>query len=130
MLRRRWALGLLFASACTSMQPVEPKRFIPAHKPQQVSVWTGPDSMVVLQSPLIAGDSLVGTAFGERWGIPLKNVVRVEATAPDARRTWLLVAGVAASVAGVYVISSNGSRNSGMAPCPPDGCDNANGPPP
>lgn len=130
MLRHRWAPGLLLAAACTSIQPVQPTQFIPSHKPQQVSVWTRPDSVVVLQSPLIVGDSLVGAVFGERWGIPLKKVMRVEATAPDARRTWLLVAGVAASVAGAYVMSSNGSKNSGTVPCPPDGCDNANGPPP
>ncbi len=130
MLRRRWALGLLLASACTSIQTVEPKQFIPSHKPQQVFVWTGPDSVVVLESPLIAGDSLVGAVFGEPWGIPLKKIVRVEATAPNTRRTLLLVAGVAASAASVYVISRNGSGNNGIAPCPPEGCDNVNGPPP
>jgi hypothetical protein len=130
MLRCHWTVGFLLASACTSMQRVEPKQFIPQHKPPQVSVWTAPDTVLVVENPVIAGDSLVGVVFGERWGIPLKNVVRMEATAPDTRRTLFLLAGVTASVVTVYVINGNGGKSSGMVPCPPDGCDNVNGPPP
>ena len=130
MLRYRWAIGVLLASACTSMQPVRPEQFIPAHKPHQVSVWTAQDSALIVENPSIVGDSLVGAVFEAPWRISLRNVVRVEATAADTRRTLLLLAGVVATAAGVYAISSNGSKNNGMVPCPPEGCDNVNGPPP
>ena len=117
MSKHALALGWLLATAaCTGMRRVEPEQFIPVHKPALVSVWVTPDSVTFVSDPRIEGDTLVGVVLEAPWAIPLKDVVRVEAETSDPRRTALLVAGAAASVVGVFLISSSG-RGSGTIPC-------------
>jgi len=117
MSRPALALGWVLATAaCTGMRRVEPGQFIPAHKPELVSVWTKPDRVTFVSDPRIEGDTLIGLVLQEPWAIPLKDVVRVEAETSDPRRTALLVAGAAASAIGVYLISSSG-RGGGKIPC-------------
>jgi hypothetical protein len=116
MPRLRLALGSLIAAmACTSMQRVEPAQFIPAHKPEAVSVWMTPHAVTIVSDPEVLGDTLTGVVFGDRWAVGLKNILRVEASLSSPPRTALLVAGAAASALGVYLLS-NGSR-SGSIPC-------------
>jgi hypothetical protein len=72
--------------------------------------------MTIVSNPEIEGDTLSGMVFEERWAVPLRDVVRVEATASDARRTVLLFAGTAATVASVYLMA-NGGHGAGGIPC-------------
>lgn len=94
---------------CTSMQTVEPQRFIPQHKPGSVSVWTTPTDVTIVTDPQIEGDTLSGVVLEERWTVPLKDIVRVEVNAPDHKKTALLIAGTAASALGMVLLVS-GSR--------------------
>jgi hypothetical protein len=117
MCRQALAFALVLATAaCTGMRRVEPGQFIPVHKPDLVSVWTKPNDVTFVADPRIEGDSLIGVVLQQRWAIPLKDIVRVEAKASDPRKTLLLVAGAAASAVGVYLISSAG-RGGGTIPC-------------
>jgi hypothetical protein len=127
--KRPFAVGVVLAAACTSMHQVEPKQFIPEHKPTEVSVWTAPDDVVVVTNPRIAGDSLMGDVFEEHWAIALTNVLKVEATAPDGRRTAMFLSAAAATAIGLYLISNSGTNN-GMPPCPPTICGQTILPPP
>ena len=114
------AVGWMFASvACTGMRQIEPAQFIPAHKPESVSVWTTAHNVTVVSYPRIDGDTLRGVVLTESWAMPLKDVVRVEAKEPDPTRTWLLVAGATASAVGVYLFSTSG-HGAGIVPCEPD----------
>jgi hypothetical protein len=116
MSRHSLVFGWVLAAACTGMRRVEPGQFIPAHKPELVSVWTKPDSVTFVSDPRIEGDTLIGVVLQARWAIPLKDVVRVEAETSDPKRTAILVAGAAASAVGVFLMSRSG-RGSGEIPC-------------
>ena len=114
----RWGamLGsIMAATACTSMQRVEPAQFIPAHNPEAVSVWTAPHRVTIVSDPQVVGDTLSGVVLGDRWAMALKNIVRVEASLASPPRTALLVAGAAASAVGFYLLS-NGAKSSAL-PC-------------
>ena len=119
MARRELVLGfLLVTMGCTSMRRVQPE-FIPTHKPTLVEVWSKTDDVTVVSYPKIDGDTLRGVVLEEPWGIPLKNVAKVEARAPDRTRTVLFVAGATASALGVYLMASSG-HGFGLQPCQPD----------
>lgn len=119
MLKISLALGLAAATACASMQKVEPAQFIPRHNPLRVTVWTAQDRGTIVSDPQVQGDTLVGTVMQERWAVPLRDVVRVEAKTSDPTRTALFIAGAAASSVGLYLMSTAG-RGSGSVPCPAD----------
>jgi len=119
MPRQGLAFAFVFvAGACTSMQRVEPAQFIPQHKPALVSVWTTPHDVTVVADPKIQGDSLSGTVFESPWGVPLKDVVKVEANAPSPTKTVLLVAG-SVSAAGALILMTNAHGSSNAQPCLP-----------
>jgi hypothetical protein len=107
---------LLTTGACTRMQNVEPGQFIPARKPDRVSVWTRPDSVTVVSNPQIEHDTLSGEVFDEPWAMALKDVVRVEAVSPDPTRTVVFAVGATATVLGVYFLSKSG-QGMGAIPC-------------
>jgi hypothetical protein len=116
MPKRGIVLSLLMATmACTSMQRVDPARFIPAHKPEAVSVWTTPHAVTIVSDPQVVGDTLSGVVVGDRWAVALKDILRVETSLTSPPRTALLVAGAAASAVGVYFLSSG--AKSGALPC-------------
>jgi hypothetical protein len=106
---------LMVAMACTSMQRVEPAQFIPAHRPEAVSVWTARHAVTIVSDPQVLGDTLTGVVFGDRWALGLKDILRVEASRASPPRTALLVAGAAASAIGVYLLSTG--AKSGSLPC-------------
>ena len=98
------------------MQRIVPEQFIPAHRPGRISVWTRPDDVTIVSDPQVEGDTLSGLVFDERWAVPLKSVVKVEATASDRKLTALFFAGVAASAVGAYAMATGG-RGAGGIPC-------------
>jgi hypothetical protein len=110
----------MIGAACTSMRPVEPGQFIPAHRPEVVSVWTKPNHVTIVSNPQVIGDTLSGVVLDEPWARALKDVVKVEATRADPARTAILLAGAAASAVGVYLLSNSGHQGVGTIPCPPD----------
>jgi hypothetical protein len=128
VLNRPLVLGVVLAAACTSMHQVEPVQFIPEHKPTQVSVWTARDSGIVVTNPRIARDSLIGVVFEAPWGVALTSVLKVEAIAPDGRRTAVLLSAAAATAIGLYLVSNSGKSN-GIVPCPPAECGQTTLPP-
>jgi hypothetical protein len=109
----------MIGGACTSMGRVEPGQFIPAHKPEVVSVWTKRDDVTVVSNPQVIGDTLSGLVMDAPWARSLNDVVKVEATRADPARTAILVAGAAASAVGVYLLSNSAHLGAGSIPCPP-----------
>jgi hypothetical protein len=132
MAKQGFALGLLqLILACTSMQPIQPQKFIPVHQPDLVSVWTARDDVTIVSNPQIAGDTLTGIVFDAPWAVPLKDVLRVEARVSNGHRTALLVAGSAVSAAGMFLLLNTTRGNSDAPPCGPDmGCDGVETAPP
>jgi hypothetical protein len=98
------------------MQRVEPTQFIPAHKPDRVSVWTLPDQVTIVSNPGITGDSLTGVVLEAPWAVPLKDILRVEAQQSDPKRTALLMAGAAATGIGLYFVTTSG-KGTTTIPC-------------
>jgi hypothetical protein len=123
MLKHALGCAVLALAACTTMQRVEPAQFIPARKPDRVSVWTLPDQVTIVSDPAIRGDSLTGVVLEAPWAVPLKDVLRVEAQESDPKRTALLMAGAAATGIGLYLVSTS-ARGTTTIPCmgslPPD----------
>jgi len=116
MSKQGLALATVLATfGCTTVQSVQPERFIPEHKPASVTVWTSRDDVTVY-SPRIEGDSLGGVVLEDRWAVPLKDIVRVTARAPDQKKTALLVAGVAASSVVLWLAATSG-HGAGQVPC-------------
>ena len=95
------------------MRSVEPAHFIPERNPATVSVWTAPSKVTIVSQPRIQGDSLAGLVFDQPWTMALKDIVRVEARAPDPARTVLFVTGTAASVVGFALLVGNSSGKQG-----------------
>ena len=121
MRSQRFGVACLLAVGCTSVQSVDPQRFVPEHKPAQVSVWTTQHDVTIVSDPRIAGDSLVGVVYEQRWSIPLGRILKVVADAPDRTRTALLLTGAAGAILAAYFLGHTG-KSDGMLPCPPAEC--------
>lgn len=119
-----WARSSLLAAllGCTGMRTVEPERFIPERRPAMVAVWTSLTKFTIVSEPAVLRDTLSGVVLGEPWSIALKDVVRVQADAPDATRTALFVTGTAASVFGLALLLGNNSGKSGQTLTPGLNC--------
>jgi hypothetical protein len=104
---------------CTSMQTVQPQQFIPLHKPKTLWVWMrSMDSATIVSDPKIEGDTLTGVVFPQTpWTAPLKDIARIDADAPDVKRTVLLVTAAAASAVGVIVLANRGSATPNPVVC-------------
>src|SRR5579864_2856489 len=111
MRSQRFGATCLLAVGCTSMHSVDPQRFIPKHKPAEVSVWTTRDDVTIVSDPRIVDDSLVGVVYEQRWATPLDHIVRVVAEAPDRTRTVLLVTGAAGAILTAYLLGNSGKSN-------------------
>jgi len=99
-------LGVLLAvAACTSVQPVHPAIFIPAHSPPTVWVTYTDYSFVPVDQPRMVGDTLKGVWQGlsEPLAIPLNQIQSVQAKVPDYERTVILFSTLAAIVGGIVV---------------------------
>lgn len=91
-------------AACTkwSTQKLPVQEVIRRDPPSRIRVRRRDGSRIVLASPSILGDSLVGTATGDGWSaplsIPLDEVSAVELRRTDAVGTLFVLAGVAGLV--------------------------------
>ena len=103
----RFLLVLLAVTACTSVRPVHPALYIPAHRPPTVWVTYADYSFVPVDQPRIVGDTLKGVWHGlaEPLAIPLNEIQSVQAKQPDYERTVILFSTLAAAVGVVILIN-------------------------
>jgi hypothetical protein len=66
-------------TACTSwrVQPVGPEQLLNDERPNAVRVQRADQSRVVLNSPQLVSDSLLGTTRGQRTAVPLADITQI-----------------------------------------------------
>ncbi len=67
---------LILASACTTLRPLTPDA-LGDKRAESVHVTLADHSTVVLHTPQLIGDTLVGTVNGARQGFPLSQVTAI-----------------------------------------------------
>jgi hypothetical protein len=112
------------ASACMSVQRVQPALYFERYAPPVVWVTYAGNTLVPVNEPEIRRDTLRGVLQGARVKIPLREIQSVEAKAPNHARTALLVTGlgVAAVSSFYFLIAQSGGSGGGNGEvyCPPD----------
>ena len=103
----------LSCTACTSWRPdsLTPQAVVQGH-PASLRVTYTDSSSVVLNNPVMQGDTIVGVGQQkDQVRVPLDSVLLTDTRRGDAGKSVLAVLGVAAGlfavVVGVYVISCN-----------------------
>ncbi len=115
MIRRLLSILLLacYVSACSTwrVQPVTPQRLLAEKRPPVIWVTRSAGGGVLLETPFIRNDSLVGWERSKlrNVGIPLAEVARIEIREHDSEKTVYLVLGIVAGVGllvvlGIYAI--------------------------
>jgi hypothetical protein len=101
---------VVYLTGCTSwqVQPATPKELVATERPHIVRVTRSDDSRVVLNDPLVQGDTLYGApvtsdsaAAQQRTGVPLSDVKEIAMRRSDPTRTTLLIVGL-----GVALVSA------------------------
>jgi hypothetical protein len=89
-----------YLSACTGwqVQQVAPETLLSEEQPEQVQVRTTSHAEIVLDDPVVSGDTLYGTAPAGRMAIPMSGVESLAIKKTDAGKTVLLVLGVIVAV--------------------------------
>ena len=106
------AVTLLVAtslSACTSwqVQTVTPEQVVTTQHPSAVRVQLLDGNQIVLDSPRIAGDSILGATGGKMTGVPLAGVHDVAVRHGSTGKTIGLVIGVTAgTLIGLAIIGT------------------------
>jgi len=105
-----------YLSACTSwrVQPVSPEQLLNDQHPKAVRVQRADRSRVVLNSPELVSDSLLGTARGQRAGVPLADITEIAVRRVDALKTGGLTLGILATsfaILAVVILSSERFNN-------------------
>ena len=105
-----WAGLLLAVAGCTTVQPVNPAKYIPQHSPPVVWVTHIDDSFVPVGEPRIVGDSLKGTWYGlnELVAFSLKEIQTVQAKTRSPMRTIMLISVLGAITIGVVSAGRSG----------------------
>lgn len=88
------AFTLAFTAGCSSLLPV-PVEFISETNPREVHIYNGYRTMV-MASPRLSGDTVLGSVSGADVAIPLRQVQRVSAVRFSGLRTAVLVGGLLA----------------------------------
>lgn len=110
---RAWRSGiaclllLLYLPACTSWHvgTPTPAQFVETEHPQKVRVTRADSTTIQLQSPVVRGDSLVGTVGGDSTvSLALSEVRSVEVKQTSTGKTLLLIG--AAVVVVVVVVNA------------------------
>ena len=115
--RRLIALILLpcYLVACTSWktQEASPEQVLADEQSNKVQVTLADGSQVVLEQPVVAGDTLTGSVDGEQRSIPLADVSSIAVQGTDGVKTGLLVFGVVVVAVGVILVAGfSGACNS------------------
>jgi len=118
-------LAVLTLGGCMTWRPatLPPRSLLAGAQETSVRVWRRGGEPIVLRTPVILGDSIVGSAPGASWtdrtAIALSDVTRVEVERVDANRTVLLVAALGATVVAVVAAAASGSSGGGSSSPPP-----------
>lgn len=116
---RRIVSGFLIPilTGCTTFAAVSsPTEFITVSRPGQLWVTRTDGSLVVLRTPRMVGDTLIGLINGRLYQAPMSDVQRVQTRRPAPGRTLILV-GASVATLGLFValVSAAGENNA-----PPD----------
>jgi hypothetical protein len=108
----------LFA-ACTTVREVQPSELSRTHAPTRVWATLSDHSMLMLDSAVVQGDTLIGKVDGGWRRLPLANGETLHAREPSQSRTVALVAvTVGATAAGSwYLLKQDGAPGSTPHPC-------------
>jgi hypothetical protein len=108
-------LGALYLSACHSWQvgTPTPAQFVEREHPARVRVTRTDGSTIMLHSPAVRGDSLVGRSAGtpasgdsvRTSAVPLSDVTNVAVQESAAGKTVLLTAGIVVGVVGAGMLA-------------------------
>ena len=120
--------SLLGTTACTMQTDVPtPRTYIAAKHPSSIWVNHG-NSITRLDHPHLVGDSIVGTAAGVAYGIPLPEVSAVAIRQTDWQETMAAV-GMSGGLALVLLTALHRPGAPSPTPCgllcesvPPNGC--------
>ncbi len=94
---------LTITAACTTLRPVEPDELRGPSRPERVRITEINDSTVVLRTPKVVGDTLIGTVDGARRTFLLAQATAIQAREPAPGRTAALVGGGAGVLAFIVV---------------------------
>ena len=102
--------------ACTAWktQEASPQQVLADEQPDKMRVTLSDGSQVVLEEPVISGDTLTGVAEGQQTSIPLDDVADVEVRKAQTLLTvGVVVLGTAAVLFGLAVIAFCGDGDCG-----------------
>jgi hypothetical protein len=89
-----------------------PAKFVEAKHPRSIAITLVDGGTLKLKSPMIRGDSLVGSVWSEdaapSTGVPLNDVAAVSVRKIEAGKTILLVLGIPLTVVALLVLISAG----------------------
>jgi hypothetical protein len=101
------AVVVAATAGCSSLQPI-PVRAITETRPQVVYITQGNGAVVLVVSPRLRGDSVVGTQVA----LPLRDVQRISVRQVSKGRTAMLISGmVVLSAVGLYAVTTAGGRS-------------------
>jgi len=94
-------------TACTSwrVQPVSPEQLLNDERSRTVRVQRADRSRVVLNSPQLVPDSLLGTTRGQRTGVPLADITQIAVRRENALKTTGLILGIPATALAVVLVA-------------------------
>ena len=94
-------------TACTSwrVQPVSPERLLNDERPKAVRVQRADSSRVVLNSPQLVSDSLLGTTRGQRTAVPLADITQIAVRRGNGLKTTGLILGIPAAALAVILVA-------------------------
>jgi len=97
--------------ACTSVQRVQPSQFVPKNHPAVMTVTTRDSEETKVVSPRIDGDTLRGVVagLGERVAIPVDQISKAWAQAPNHTLTALVAATSVLAAGGIVFYYANHS---------------------
>jgi hypothetical protein len=89
--------------ACSSwrVEQVSPAQLMSEKSPQKVRISRASQAPLVLATPTIVGDSLMGVAEGQTRGVPLTEITAIATRHGDALKSVLLGVAIAGSALGI-----------------------------
>jgi hypothetical protein len=107
---------LILASACTTLRPLTPDD-LGDKRAESVHVTLADHSTVVMHTPQVIGDTLVGTVNGAREGFPLSQVTAIRDREFDWVHTGILITVGAMGGLAVFAIQHGNGLPSSTARC-------------
>ena len=116
------ATCLIVTAACTTLRPVEPDELRGLNPPERVRVTKTNDSTVVLHTPQMVGDTLVGFVDSTRRAFLLSHTTAIDTWAADPGRTAAtIIFGGGLGVLTYLVIHASSQSSPPQGNCCPPG---------